>query len=76
MEWTLDWTSPGLLKIENPGGRRGDVLVQGCRLETKCQVGMRRGQLRAHSLIYRFGGATFALKPESKGATKFRLIGK
>ena len=73
MEWTLDWNSPGLLKIENPGGRRGDVLVQGCRLETKCQVGMRRGQLRAHSLIYRFGGATFALKPESKGATRFRL---
>ena len=73
MDWTLDWTSPGLLKIEDPGGRRGDVLVQGRRLEMKCQVGVRRGQLRANSLIYRLGGATFALKPESKGATKFRL---
>ncbi len=73
IEWMLDWILPDVLKINDPGGRRGNVLVQGNRIESTCQVGLRNGQLRAHTLIYRFGGSTFALKPESNGATKFRL---
>ena len=71
--WTLGWTLPGVLKIGDPEGSRRDVLLQGNRLETESHVGLRRSVLRAHSLAYRFGGATFALKPKSEGATEYRL---
>ena len=73
ISWTVDWALPDVLKINDPGGRRRDVLFQGDQLETKCQVRMRRGQLRADSLIYKFSGATFALKAKSLKATEYHL---
>ena len=71
--WNLEWTLPDALKIGDPAGHRRDVLVAGDRLETTCQVGWRRRQLRTHSLTYRFGGATFALKPKADRITEFDL---
>ena len=76
MSWTVDWALPDILKINDPGGRRRDVLFQGDQLETKCQVRVRRGQLRADSLIYKFDGATFSLKAKSPKPNEYHLTAK
>ena len=71
--WTLDWTLPKSLKINDPLGVSARSLFEGNCLQTRCEVGLRRASLWPHKLSYRFGGADFSLEPQADSARKFEL---
>ena len=72
MRWTLDWTLPKPLKIQDPLNRRR-ALFSGHSLETRCQVGLREKRLWPYRLEYLFGGARFTLQPRPKSKDEFDL---
>ncbi len=61
MAWTLEWSLPDSLTIDEPMQAPGQGMLEGDIIETTCEVGLRQDRLWTHRLEYRFGGAEFRL---------------
>ena len=74
IRWLLEWTLPKKLEIGDPMGRPSDILFEGGYLQTRCEVGLRQGQIWPHELAYRFDETDFCLQRKPGPGTKFDLI--
>ena len=72
--WLLEWTLSEKLKIFDPMGPRANLLFEGDWLETRCEVGSRRGRLWQRELGYRFAGVEFAVQPRAGSEKDFELM--
>ena len=73
IRWTLDWTLPERLKIQDPMNPRGGPLFSGDSLGTRCEVGLRKARLWPYRLAYRFDGVQFKLQAQSDSTEDFEL---
>ena len=73
MSWELTWSLPKPLMVANPMGCMNDIIFQGDKIRTKCEVGMRNGSVQANRLEYVFDETVFSLTPDPKKPTEFNL---
>ena len=69
--WTLEWSLPDNLKIDDPMEAPGRILFQDSTIEMTCEVGLRLARLWSYRLEYRFDEVGFMLEPG--GRNKYRL---
>ena len=73
ISWTLQWTLPKTLDIYHPIGFPADQVLVDDSLQTRCEVGLRRGRPWSYGLTYRFSGVDFRLRPKSGREREFVL---
>ncbi len=75
IRWTLDWTLPKPLEIQDPMNPE-ELLFSGDKLSTKCKVGWKEKRPWPYRLEYRFDGVKFGLQPKPKSKKKgdFKLV--
>ena len=61
MTWTLEWSLPDSLTIDEPMQVPRQGMLKSDIIETTCEIGLRQDRLSSHRLEYRFGGANFRL---------------
>ncbi len=68
--WTLEWSLPDTLTINEPMKSPGRVLLQDDTIETTCEVGLRQARLWSYRLEYRFDEVDFLLEPGARNKYK------
>ena len=61
LSWTLEWSLPKILTIDDPMQGPGQAMLKSDTIETTCEIGLRQGQPSPHRLEYRFNEAQFRL---------------
>ena len=74
IDWTLDWTLPKPLKVNDPRGPRNEVLFTGSSLQESSRVGLRGSHLSAHYVKYKFDNTVFAIEPKVDKPNEFDLM--
>ena len=69
--WTLEWSMPDALTVNDPMESPERLLFQAETIETTCEVGLRQARLWSHRLEYRFDEVGFLLEPGARN--KYRL---
>ena len=69
--WTLEWSLPDTLTINDPMESRGQILFEDETIETTCEIGLRQARLWSYRLEYRFDEVSFRLEPGARN--KYRL---
>ena len=69
LRWSLDWTLPKELNLEDSGG----PAILGSRLTIASEVHLAKQGLQCRELKYRFGDVDFCLLPDPDGADSFYL---
>ena len=71
IDWTLEWSLPDTLTINDPMEAPGRLLFQDATIEMKCEVGLRQARLWSCRLEYWFDEVGFILEPRARN--KYRL---
>ena len=71
--WSIDWTTPTPVKLENRSSLLYSFTQSGECLQTECRVGWKSSNLQAEYLRYKLGRKGFKLKPISEDGKKFVL---
>ena len=74
IDWTLDWTLPKPLKVNDPRGPRNEVLFTGSSLQESSRVGLKGSHLSAHYVKYKFDNTVFAIEPKVDKPNEFDLM--
>lgn len=69
--WTLEWSLPDTLTINDPMESPGRLLFQDESIKMTCEVGLRQDRLWSYRLEYWFDGVRFMLEPGARN--KYRL---
>lgn len=75
LSWKLLWTLPSLLSINNPSGKRTEVLVSGQSIALESLVRYQDKSLVSDRLEYRFGKQrhAFLIEPKKIGSREYQL---
>ena len=73
ISWLLEWKLPKAIDIHHAIGFPQDQVLVGDSLQTRCEVGLRRGRPWSYELTYRFSGVDFSLRPKSGREREFTL---
>ena len=76
IRWQLDWTLPHTLRIDDPSSAEPIPLFEDDRLGLACSIALEDQRLRTRELAYRFGDATFSLRPNAGADPGFELVAK
>ena len=71
--WSIDWTAPTPVKVEERRGLLYGFMESGKCLQTECQVGWKSSKLQAEYLRYNLGRKGFNLEPISEDGKEFVL---
>ena len=74
IRWSLDWTLPKPLSIEDPMNPQGQPLFEDDSLKMECEVGWEEKRLLSHRLTYEFDDVRFSWQPSSDPKKGFELL--
>jgi len=81
ISWSLEWSVPHALKINEPMKSIGETLFESDTIETTCEVGLRQDRPWSYRLEYKFNEVEFFLELGDKnkyrletGNTEFKFI--
>jgi len=72
ISWEILWSLPELV-INDPSGRRKEVLTSGSEMRVESAVHLQGTSLVCDKLCYEFGGFKFFIEPENASSTVFKL---
>lgn len=73
IDWYLDWALPKKRTINDPLGKRTDVLASDNSLAIWSQANFKNRQTFCNYLEYVFGDYSFIIQPKKKGSTEYDL---
>ncbi|AKA23601.1 AAA family ATPase [Pseudomonas chlororaphis] len=74
IQWYLEWSLPKKRTINDPLGKRTDVLASDNDLAMWSEAYLKNKQVFCTYLEYVFGDYSFFMRPKKKGSTEFELI--
>lgn len=73
LSWDLLWEPRKGLSLNDPSGKRTEVLASGEQLKVRSHVEMRDAQLISDWLEYDLGGLSFSISPKKEGSKEYQL---
>jgi len=70
ISWTLEWSLPEILTINEPMKSPKEMLFQSDTIETTCEVGLRQAKPWSYRLEYKFNEVEFVLEPGDRNKYK------
>lgn len=65
---------PQELAIQDPAGKKSDLIERSNTLTLSFEAGLQRGRLTGRSLTYKLGDTAFTLEPKSGSSARFSLV--